>query len=72
MMIVGNCPHCGAPIWAQDSGWLSILPPPSMFSCNCRFAAAPQPVVQRPITPVWPNGIGTGTPYDPWKTTVWC
>ena len=34
MNIVGNCPKCGAPIYAQD-GWMGITPPPSMYSCMC-------------------------------------
>lgn len=30
----GNCPHCGAPIYAQ-SPWMSILPPPPVYTCSC-------------------------------------
>ena len=32
--IVGHCPKCGAPIYAQ-SIYHSILPPPSIHSCSC-------------------------------------
>jgi len=31
---VGSCPICGAPIYAE-SPWWSILPPPSIHTCNC-------------------------------------
>jgi len=33
--IVGSCSKCGAPIYNQSSGWMSILPPPSIHSCGC-------------------------------------
>lgn len=34
LTIVGNCPRCGAPIYAE-SPWYSVLPPPSRHSCGC-------------------------------------
>jgi len=39
--IIGNCPRCGAPIYAQ-SPWWGITPPPSMYSCNCFSNSQPQ------------------------------
>ena len=38
-IIVGNCPKCGAPIYAEQF-WMGILPPPSIHSCNCFPRAA--------------------------------
>lgn len=32
---VGACPHCGAPLYSQ-SVWHGVIPPPVMYSCNCR------------------------------------
>jgi len=32
--IVGHCPECGAPVYAE-SPWWGTLPPPSMPSCGC-------------------------------------
>ena len=32
--IVGHCPHCGSPIYAQ-SPWWGVVPPPSIPSCDC-------------------------------------
>lgn len=34
--IVGKCPHCGAPVYAESSWW-GIIPPPSHPSCGCNF-----------------------------------
>ena len=31
---VGSCPRCGSPIYAESPYW-SILPPPSVPSCDC-------------------------------------
>lgn len=39
--IVGSCPKCGAPIYAE-SPWWGVTPPPSRYSCNC--VLHPQPV----------------------------
>ena len=33
--IVGNCPHCGAPIYTPTV-WHGITPPPVTYSCMCR------------------------------------
>ena len=32
--VVGNCPQCGAPVYAPTAYW-SIMPPPSTPSCCC-------------------------------------
>ena len=32
--VVGNCPRCGAPIYAPTV-WSSVTPPPSTPSCSC-------------------------------------
>ena len=32
--IIGNCPKCGAPIYTHLV-WMSITPPPSIYSCSC-------------------------------------
>ena len=39
-VVVGNCPKCGVPIYAE-SPWFAVVPPPSRPSCNCN----PIPVV---------------------------
>jgi hypothetical protein len=31
---VGNCPKCGAPIYAPTI-WHGILPPPNQYTCSC-------------------------------------
>jgi hypothetical protein len=31
---VGNCPKCGAPIYAPTI-WHGILPPPNQYTCGC-------------------------------------
>jgi len=31
----GNCPKCGAPIYAYSGIWLGITPPPVTYSCTC-------------------------------------
>lgn len=32
---ISQCPQCGAPIYAPSS-WMSILPPPNTYSCDCK------------------------------------
>lgn len=32
---IGNCPHCGAPIYVQ-SPWWAVTPPPPVYSCDCK------------------------------------
>jgi hypothetical protein len=32
---VGTCPQCGAPIYGPGM-WMSITPPPPMYTCSCR------------------------------------
>ena len=66
--IVGNCPRCGAPIYAPTINY-SILPPPSRHSCNC-FAGGSvyvtgtgQEITNKPV-PIWKQanktyGFGT-------------
>ena len=39
--VVGNCPECGAPIYAPTVTW-SVMPPPSIPSCSCN--PRPQPI----------------------------
>jgi hypothetical protein len=34
---IGSCPHCGAPIYAP-ADWLAVIPPPSQYTCTCRYA----------------------------------
>ena len=36
---VGTCKKCGAPRYSPMN-WMSVLPPPSIPSCNC----TPQPI----------------------------
>ena len=32
--VVGHCPKCGSPVYAE-SPWWGVTPPPSTPSCNC-------------------------------------
>ncbi len=34
-----TCPKCGAPIYVPTM-WHAVTPPPSSYSCNCRFGVA--------------------------------
>lgn len=36
MIIIANCPHCGAPLYAPDV-WMGIEPPSVVHTCECRF-----------------------------------
>jgi hypothetical protein len=38
---VGNCPKCGAPVYAE-SPWWGVTPPPSRPSCACNPQAVPR------------------------------
>lgn len=35
--IVGHCPKCGSPVYAE-SPWWGVTPPPSRPSCSCNYA----------------------------------
>lgn len=36
----GSCPKCGSPTWLPTI-WMSVLPPPTHYTCNC-FPTAPK------------------------------
>ena len=36
MKIVGNCPRCGAPIYAAVHNLVELALPENHFSCDCR------------------------------------
>lgn len=43
--LVGNCPKCGAPIWAVPSPTAGTAIPQTVFTCECRNKVEVQPVV---------------------------
>ena len=45
MQVVGNCPQCGAPIWAlMDFPPADVWKPPeNTYSCECRKVKTPVP-----------------------------
>ncbi len=48
--IVGNCPHCGAPIYSYMY-WNGVIPPTPIYSCVCRLYIVPYPYYPIPINP---------------------
>ena len=59
--IVGNCPKCGAPLYAQSNPAAADLIPLTVYTCQCRFAAQAQ---LPSVWPVNPNII----PWQPLPT----
>jgi hypothetical protein len=47
--VVGHCPKCGAPVYAE-SPWFGVVPPPSQSSCLCNFSAQPRVTTATNIT----------------------
>ena len=65
--IVGNCPTCGAPIYAKQE-WTGDGPPPSEFTCDCRHGGGTQPYF--PPTPWMPPIQGQPTVTGQSSTTA--
>ena len=71
---VGACPKCGAPIYAQ-SPWHSIMPPPSIHSCQCHGGSTGEFTTdstatipsERPSQP--PTSTGAERPVNPQEPT---
>jgi len=38
--VAGTCPKCGAPIYVP-SNWNAVTPPPTEYTCSCRFGPPP-------------------------------
>jgi hypothetical protein len=41
--VVGHCPKCGAPIYAEGV-WMGTTPPPSRYSCMCNQMEIHKPI----------------------------
>ncbi len=58
-VVVGHCPHCGAPIYSPSS-WHGVVPPPATHSCAC--APAARFVTVTSTHPTVDNDDTAGTP----------
>lgn len=52
--IVGNCPKCGAPVYASMI-WQGMTPPPSTPSCGCMVLTAPVLTQTGTTDSTWPE-----------------
>lgn len=60
LVLVGNCPSCGAPIWIKKPENNFDQVPENLYSCSCRVSTINQPIINQP----WSSGQPWGPMED--------